>query len=137
MPHEPNWCDRILRLVALSSTINTRKFSILSSCGDGRAVPAGCFSSFAVNQNVDPSPGVLLTPIWPSISWTNCFEIDRPNPVPPYLRVVEPSACVNALKQSRLGIVTNFDSGVADAEPYRYVSVAFMFLLSPYDDFAA
>src|SRR6266446_5896137 len=96
MPQEPNWCDRIFRFVALSSTINTRKFSMLSSCGEDRSVLAACFSKVTVNQNVDPSPDVLLTPICPPISSTNCFEIDKPNPVPPYLRVVDPSACVNA-----------------------------------------
>ena len=52
----------------------------------------GCFSNLAVNQNVDPFPGVLSTPIRPLIRATNCSEIDKPKPVPPYLRVVEPSA---------------------------------------------
>jgi len=45
----------------------------------------------AVNQNVEPCPGTLVTPICPPIKSTNCFEMARPNPVPPYLRVVEPS----------------------------------------------
>ena len=41
-------------------------------------------------------PSVLRTPISPPISVTSRLEIARPRPVPPYLRVVEPSACVKA-----------------------------------------
>ena len=40
-------------------------------------------------------PGALSTPISPPISSTSCLEIARPSPVPPYLRVVEPSAWAN------------------------------------------
>ena len=53
-----------------------------------------------------PSPDLLSTPISPPISSTSCCEIARPRPVPPYCRVVEPSACVNASNRAvctRLG----------------------------------
>ena len=37
-------------------------------------------------------------PISPPMSSTSCLEIARPRPVPPYLRVVEPSACAKGSK---------------------------------------
>ena len=46
-----------------------------------------------MNQNVLPAPGVLSTPIVPPIISTSRLEIASPRPVPPYLRVVELSAC--------------------------------------------
>src|SRR2546430_12707623 len=55
-----------------------------------------CLSNFAVNQNAEPLPRVLSTPIWPPIISTNCLEIARPRPVPPYLRVVDPSEPVRS-----------------------------------------
>lgn len=54
-------------------------------------VPA-CWN-FAVNQNREPWPGSLSTPTRPPIISMSCFEIARPRPVPPYLRVMEPSTC--------------------------------------------
>jgi hypothetical protein len=39
-----------------------------------------------VNQNVDPWPGSLLTPIVPPIMVTSRLEIANPNPVPPNRR---------------------------------------------------
>ena len=44
------------------------------------------------NQNVLPLPAILSTPIFPSIRSTSFRQIERPRPVPPYLRVVELSA---------------------------------------------
>src|SRR5450759_578962 len=43
-----------------------------------------------------PLPTSLSTQILPCIIVTSRAEIVRPNPVPPYCRVVEPSAWVNA-----------------------------------------
>lgn len=51
-----------------------------------------------MNQNVEPSPTQLVTPIDPPMSSTSCFEIARPSPVPPYFRVVEASAWLNFSK---------------------------------------
>ena len=45
-----------------------------------------------------PQPGSLSTQMRPPIISTSLDEMLRPRPVPPYLRVVEPSACVNASK---------------------------------------
>ena len=42
------------------------------------------------------------THIAPPISSTSCLDIASPNPVPPYLRVVEASACSIAASPSRL-----------------------------------
>ena len=46
----------------------------------------------AVNQNVEPDPDSLVTPISPPINSTRLLEIESPRPVPPNLRDVEPSA---------------------------------------------
>ena len=46
--------------------------------------------------NVDPCPSVLSTAISPPIISQNRRLIARPSPVPPYLRVVEASACVKS-----------------------------------------
>ena len=54
-----------------------------------------------------PCPGVLSTQIRPSISATSRAEIDNPRPVPPYRRVIEPSACSKGAK-----IVPSFAAGM-------------------------
>ena len=51
-------------------------------------------------MNVLPSPGVLSTRISPPSSRAISRLIERPSPVPPYLRLVVPSACWNASKMS-------------------------------------
>jgi hypothetical protein len=43
-------------------------------------------------------PGSLTSVIAPPSSCARSREIDRPRPVPPYLRLVVPSACWKALK---------------------------------------
>jgi hypothetical protein len=50
--------------------------------------------------NVLPRFGVLSTRISPPRSAVICRLIVRPSPVPPYLRLVVPSACWNASKIS-------------------------------------
>ena len=55
-----------------------------------------CRPSLAVKWKVLPLPGSLSTPIWPSIISTSRLLIVGPRPVPPYLRVVEASACEKA-----------------------------------------
>ena len=50
----------------------------------------------AVKLKLDPRDGTLSTHICPPISSTMRLEIVSPSPVPPYRRVVEPSACVNS-----------------------------------------
>ena len=49
--------------------------------GVGAAAVARC--SRAVNQKVEPSPGVLRTPQVPSMSSMICLQMARPRPVPP------------------------------------------------------
>ena len=53
--------------------------------------------SRAVNQNVLPAPGVLRIPASPPISSDSLRVIASPRPVPPDRRVVERSACSNAV----------------------------------------
>ena len=50
-------------------------------------------------DELEPSPGVLSTQIRPPISSTSRLQMVRPSPVPPYLRVVEPSAWRERLEQ--------------------------------------
>jgi hypothetical protein len=52
-------------------------------------------STGSVNQNVEPWHGRLEKPISPPIISTKRLEIANPKPVPPYSRVMEPSACTN------------------------------------------
>ena len=47
----------------------------------------------AVKWKVLPTPAWLSTQMLPSIISTRRFEMESPRPVPPYLRVVEVSAC--------------------------------------------
>ena len=51
-----------------------------------------------VNQNFEPSPMVLSTPISPSILSASSEQMDRPSPVPPKRRVVVSSAWLNLSK---------------------------------------
>jgi hypothetical protein len=52
-----------------------------------------------VNRNDDPRPGPsLCAHIRPPISSARRLLIARPSPVPPYLRVVDESACENDWK---------------------------------------
>ena len=71
----------------------------LGQCGDCRVIGAGRVASRTVNQKVLPCPGVLSTPIVPPIIVASRCEMASPSPVPPYFRVVEPSACENAWKR--------------------------------------
>ena len=54
--------------------------------------------SVPVNQKVEPTPSADSTWIVPPIISTSCLLMARPRPVPPCLRVVEPSACENFSK---------------------------------------
>ena len=49
-------------------------------------------------MNVLPSSGALVSVISPPSSCTSSRLIDRPSPVPPYCRAVEPSAWAKASK---------------------------------------
>lgn len=50
------------------------------------------------NVKVLPWPGMLSTVTAPPNRWAISRVMDRPSPVPPYLRLVVPSACWNAPK---------------------------------------
>jgi hypothetical protein len=45
---------------------------------------------------VEPRPGSLSTVMSPPIIWQKRLLIASPSPVPPYLRVVDASACENS-----------------------------------------
>ena len=73
------------------------------SIGGATNLLAASGSSSVTGRNsvkVLPWPGVLSTRISPPSSRAISRLIDRPRPVPPYLRLVVPSACWNASKMS-------------------------------------
>src|SRR6516225_7950179 len=52
----------------------------------------------STTRNVEPSPNIESTEIVPPCSSTMRFEIARPSPVPPFLRVFVLSICWNSPK---------------------------------------
>ena len=81
----------------LDSTCSTVSSEAKTSSGDniGTSLRSSCG---IVTKNVLPSPGTLLTIIFPPIASDSFLEIDKPRPVPPKRRVIETSACVKASK---------------------------------------
>src|SRR5439155_2380610 len=71
---------------------SSAKFTCLAVGGAGR------LASRTVNQNVLPLPTTLSTPMAPPIISTSRLEIASPRPVPPYRRVMDPSAWGNDWK---------------------------------------
>ena len=96
MPQAVSCASKMARLVAWSSTHKTCTPRNSGSVAPVASAGAGRGASRTVNQKVLPWPGVLSTPIAPPIRVTSGCEMVRPNPVPPYFRVVEPSAWENA-----------------------------------------
>ena len=56
-------------------------------------------SNGTVNQNVEPPPSSLVTPMIPPIKSTSFLQIDSPSPVPSCMRVGELSACTKGLNK--------------------------------------
>jgi hypothetical protein len=54
----------------------------------------------ALNQKLLPAFGVPPAPTFPPISSASRLQMLRPMPMPPYLRVVELSACAKLLNSS-------------------------------------
>ena len=73
----------------------------LGSAGAIGSGSTGTYSSGRYSVNSLPSPGVLSTCSSPPSRRAISREIDRPRPVPPYLRLVPPSPCWKASKISR------------------------------------
>ena len=63
----------------------------MRSCRSRRS-HRGSTLTLTVKWNVLPAPGVLSTQMRPPISCTRFDEIVKPRPVPPYRRVIDPSA---------------------------------------------
>src|SRR5439155_14905403 len=61
----------------------------------------GSYTAGRYSVNVLPSPAVLVARISPPSSRAISRLIERPSPVPPYFRLVVPSACWNASNTSR------------------------------------
>ena len=83
----------------------------------GRGSGAACSPTAEAGGEVERAalPGLALDPDAPAhqLAPAAC-EMARPSPVPPYRRVVEPSAWVNASKIERLLVGGDADAGVAD-----------------------
>ena len=109
-----------VRLMAESSTIRTR--SPLRSLAGGSAAGIGASGSRSSNQNVDPAPGVLSTPIRPH-QLDQALEIARPRPVPPYFRVVEASAWLNSVNSRVRLCLADADPGIGHRDPQRRVGL--------------
>ena len=109
------------RLVALSSTTSTR-LPCSAGCAPTKSRwRAGGSSAHAgasmVNWNVEPVPGRRSRAhMRPPISSARRLLIARPRPVPPYLRVVEESACVNDWNSRPMRLRRDADAGVAHRE---------------------
>ena len=96
----------LTRRPQLGSSIDRRRRRRGSALSSSRRPPSASRSwagmspwtlrSGTSNQNVAPWPASESTPIWPFISSTMRLEMARPRPVPPYRRVVEASAWLNA-----------------------------------------
>ena len=64
-----------------------------------RLAGAGCGAPTCAGRRivkVEPRPSSLRTVMSPPIIWQKRRLMARPRPVPPYLRVVEASACTNS-----------------------------------------
>ena len=85
---------RISRATELSSTTNVRNRCIASGTIVRRSASLP-IPTRTVKKNVVPTPGSLSSPISPPIISTNVLLMVSPSPVPPCLRVVDISACVN------------------------------------------
>ena len=89
------------RFVALSSTTSTRSPRRRAGRPDAAARDGPVATpKRAEKRNREPRPGSLSTVMRPPMSSTSWAEIERPRPVPPYSRVVEPSAWAKASKIS-------------------------------------
>ncbi len=89
---------RVRREAAGSAAVRCRlrpSLAVVASVASAPAYRAGRWS-----VKVLPSPGALTTSIDPPSSRAISRLIVRPRPVPPYLRLVVPSACWNASKMS-------------------------------------
>ena len=95
MPSRRSESESKLRAVVSSSM--TRALNP-SSSGWTEVFGASTALKTAVKVTALPLPGLLSIAIWPRIRWTNRWLITRPRPVPPNLRVIEPSAWVKAWK---------------------------------------
>ena len=91
------------RFTGLSSTTSTRRPGGIATSASSTGVataPAGIAATTngSVNPKVAPRPGSLSTASVPPMRWTSSRAMASPRPVPPWTRVVDVSACVNAVK---------------------------------------
>ena len=120
MPHLAVCRLSTRRLVALSSTTSTRRPDSSGCTPTKSRLRAGGSSASGartVKQKVEPWPGPSLsTHIRPPISSASRRLIASPSPVPPYLRVVDESACEKDWKSRPMPSGVSADAGVAHRE---------------------
>ena len=77
----------------ISALTRTSWSDFTSSAGTSSLLSRGM-----VTVKVEPSPSTLLTSIVPPSKCASFLVMESPRPVPPYLRVLEPSTCRNSSK---------------------------------------
>ena len=122
--------DNTLRACALSSMINTRR-PRKSDCRMRRRGAISALPRRAVKRKVLPLPSSLVTSMVPPISSASRLEMARPRPVPPYLRVVDASACSKAWKQTPDLLLGHADAGVAHREQDELALLGILHHLGP------
>ena len=95
------WLGPLWSTISIGTSINAGTRSSADESG------TCCAVILTVKWKVLPLPTALSSQIRPPIKATSCDEIARPSPVPPYVRVVLPSAWANASK-----IVYCFSEGI-------------------------
>ena len=95
-----------------------RRHRRFAGSGGGRCGSPAASSTTTGSWTVkrEPTPGSLSTETRPPISWQKRDTMARPRPVPPYLRVVVTSACVNGSKILAALLGRHADAGVGHRE---------------------
>ncbi len=106
---------RISRAAALSSTTSTRSCASLLGNDLARALLRADAEPDR-EVKVLPTPGSLSSQMRPPMSSTSRRQIVSPRPVPPCLRVVDMSACVNGWNSFADCSARHADAGVAHGE---------------------
>ena len=113
--------SRIRRLVWLSSTISTCRPGILAVLRGSSGEGSLWRPSRSVKEKTLPRPTSESTRIVPPMSWTNWAEIVKPSPVPPNLRVVEPSTCSKGSKIVLSFFCRNADASIGYGNPHDHL----------------
>ena len=84
--------------ISAAATISTAASFKFGATNSFSASSAGAGRIGTVKLKVAPPPGALSTAMWPSMRSTMRREMASPKPVPPNLRVDDPSVCSKSRK---------------------------------------